>query len=400
MLRFPKKQFWRECRNGSTLINPGCIAFVILFVLTAAWGNKYFWAGLPAAGMGVLYLIYFFVIERVVYRTEFGIFLCMFLCLCFFWGKNPEGRKGHNVEITRICAIITLVCVIMQSVLYIPDRSYLDVTEESRKDYIEETFFESWNYDARKYRKVVNKNVPANGLIEEIEANRQNFYFLDFQTTMQTLYYEWNPFYTLPEEYFQNSLYFASIMTNYPECIEILSGYHAEQPLKALANENVYLVDLGIPVPYSGKSLISRSIIIQMQELNSIKKLTDIRYGKFIQNRKRRRKLKMISFNVPPVVGNEMKYIKEAIENKKICGDGVFTKKCSAWLEQKTGTAKAFADYFLHTCHRDGSDPCGHPAGRRGDHAFLYLCLYGRCLCTAGSKGGFCRYPSGYDEYR
>ena len=62
---------------------PGCIAFVILFVLTAAWGNKYFWAGLPAAGMGVLYLIYFFVIERVVYRTEFGIFLCMFLCLCF-----------------------------------------------------------------------------------------------------------------------------------------------------------------------------------------------------------------------------------------------------------------------------------------------------------------------------
>ena len=49
----------------------------------------------------------------------------------------------------------------------------------------------------------------------------------------------------------------------------------------------------------------------------------------------------MISFNVPPVVGNEMKYIKEAIENKKICGDGVFTKKCSAWLEQKTGTAKA-----------------------------------------------------------
>ena len=49
----------------------------------------------------------------------------------------------------------------------------------------------------------------------------------------------------------------------------------------------------------------------------------------------------MISFNVPPVVGNEMKYIKEENENKKICGDGVFTKKCSAWLEQKTGTAKA-----------------------------------------------------------
>lgn len=49
----------------------------------------------------------------------------------------------------------------------------------------------------------------------------------------------------------------------------------------------------------------------------------------------------MISFNVPPVVGNEVKYIKEAMENRKICGDGVFTKKCSAWLEKTTGTAKA-----------------------------------------------------------
>lgn len=49
----------------------------------------------------------------------------------------------------------------------------------------------------------------------------------------------------------------------------------------------------------------------------------------------------MISFNVPPVVGNELKYIEQAIGNHKICGDGEFTKKCSAWIEEKTGTAKA-----------------------------------------------------------
>lgn len=49
----------------------------------------------------------------------------------------------------------------------------------------------------------------------------------------------------------------------------------------------------------------------------------------------------MISFNVPPVVGNELKYIEQAIGNHKICGDGEFTKKCSAWMEEKTGTVKA-----------------------------------------------------------
>ena len=49
----------------------------------------------------------------------------------------------------------------------------------------------------------------------------------------------------------------------------------------------------------------------------------------------------MIRFNVPPYVGKETEYIKQAIENMHICGDGEFTKKCSEWLENKTGTAKA-----------------------------------------------------------
>ena len=49
----------------------------------------------------------------------------------------------------------------------------------------------------------------------------------------------------------------------------------------------------------------------------------------------------MIPFNIPPFVGDELDYIREAIETQKICGDGQFTKKCSKWLEEKTGTSKA-----------------------------------------------------------
>ena len=48
----------------------------------------------------------------------------------------------------------------------------------------------------------------------------------------------------------------------------------------------------------------------------------------------------MISFNIPPHIGTEEQYIAEAIKNHKICGDGVFTKKCSKWLEEQTGAAK------------------------------------------------------------
>ena len=49
----------------------------------------------------------------------------------------------------------------------------------------------------------------------------------------------------------------------------------------------------------------------------------------------------MINFNIPPCVGREQEYIKQAIDAHKICGDGDFTKKCNAWIEERTGAAKA-----------------------------------------------------------
>ena len=49
----------------------------------------------------------------------------------------------------------------------------------------------------------------------------------------------------------------------------------------------------------------------------------------------------MIPFNIPPYVGKELEYVKEAMErNRKICGDGPFTKKCSEWMENKFNVKK------------------------------------------------------------
>ena len=40
-----------------------------------------------------------------------------------------------------------------------------------------------------------------------------------------------------------------------------------------------------------------------------------------------------VDFNVPPFVGDEIEFVKEAIESHKICGDGKFTKLCNSWFE-------------------------------------------------------------------
>lgn len=48
----------------------------------------------------------------------------------------------------------------------------------------------------------------------------------------------------------------------------------------------------------------------------------------------------MIPFNIPPFTGNELNYIQKAVMNHKICGDGDYTRSCSKWIEERTGTAK------------------------------------------------------------
>lgn len=50
----------------------------------------------------------------------------------------------------------------------------------------------------------------------------------------------------------------------------------------------------------------------------------------------------MIPFNKPLVTGKELSYIKNVIENEqKISGDGIFTKKCTKWLQKYAKNEKA-----------------------------------------------------------
>ena len=48
-----------------------------------------------------------------------------------------------------------------------------------------------------------------------------------------------------------------------------------------------------------------------------------------------------VDFNRPVIVGKEFEYMKQAIENGHISGDGSFTKKCHAFLEKELGVQKA-----------------------------------------------------------
>src|SRR6266542_2380771 len=48
-----------------------------------------------------------------------------------------------------------------------------------------------------------------------------------------------------------------------------------------------------------------------------------------------------VDYNRPITVGNEFEYMRQAIENRHISGDGPFTKKCHTFLESELGVTKA-----------------------------------------------------------
>ena len=52
-------------------------------------------------------------------------------------------------------------------------------------------------------------------------------------------------------------------------------------------------------------------------------------------------------FNRPFTTGREFDYIREAIENRHLAGDGPFTRRCHEWLEARLGVRRAL---LTHSC--------------------------------------------------
>ena len=55
----------------------------------------------------------------------------------------------------------------------------------------------------------------------------------------------------------------------------------------------------------------------------------------------------MIPFNKPYMTGRELAHIAQAHANGHLSGDGPFTKRCHAWLEERTGCNKGL---LTHSC--------------------------------------------------
>lgn len=225
-------------RNYSSY--PSVWGCVLLIVLSVIINRRYWWGTIAAMFGAILYLIYFYIQGRVVYRVEYGIFICAFLTMLYFWDKHSLREIA---EIKKLSMVLGSLFLISQIKMYIPDDAPQRMSGEEYKVYTEDIFFESWNYDSRRYTSNIYKQDAYSELNQEISDNQENFYFMDFSTTIQTLYFQYNAFKAMPKGSYRNCVYMTGITSNFPEVNKILKDNDIENPMKSLVKNNVYVVD-------------------------------------------------------------------------------------------------------------------------------------------------------------
>lgn len=236
------EQLLEQVQNREVQKYPICIACILILFLGIFLNPSKWWLSIGSVSIGIGLLFYFAYRDRSIYRIEYGIFLGTFLCMAYFWERT--SYISQNVAYLRHTCIGVITLYLLGNILtYIPDTTYQNVTSEARKEYIDKKFCDSWNFIAGKYRRIVNKNVPENNLLAEFETNPENYYFMDFNTTIQTLYFEYLPWKALPIGYFSNFSYLSGVTSNFPDCTRQLEERKVSNPMRSLVKENVYLVD-------------------------------------------------------------------------------------------------------------------------------------------------------------
>lgn len=218
-------------------------ACAILVLLTIIFNKKYWWAALVLSGGAYLYLCYFVATGRIVYRIEYAVFLGMFLAIFYFLDKKSCRFLQNKLELCNVCGILLLLFCVYQVPTYHLNHWAEWINGEEYKVYVEERFYDSWDYDSRRYRASVHNKAAFSELEIMMESNQDNFYFLNFSTTIQTLYLAQNPLLCEKEDAGFNSSFLCGVTVNFPDSLKKIEDNYVENPLKDLIKDNVYLVD-------------------------------------------------------------------------------------------------------------------------------------------------------------
>lgn len=176
---------------------------------------------------GVL-LIYIFYQGRVVYRVEYSIFLSLAISiLCYDHFLTQE----HTYPLERFLPAGIVILLLM----HIP--SFLPNTHQNFA-----VMFNSWENHVGKYRASFIDN-RQEGILQEMQQHPNRIYYLGFQTTIQTMYLNYDPRFVMEPNMFNNAIYLAGVDSFHPSRMQWLQEHKLKGTMEELLDKDVYLIE-------------------------------------------------------------------------------------------------------------------------------------------------------------
>ena len=227
-------------KNRKMLVYPGTLCCVTLGLISIINNSKRIWFLFLDAAIVVGFCCLFPALGRNVYRVEFCCFYgAAAIILC---SQNTSDYKPAKVLAVCLLSFFTLV---YQLRLYLPDNTFPGLDTQEYRDYIDNTLFYSGTYDSEKYKIRIIPYGIHTSFINTVKEHPENLYILDFFTTIQTLYYDIPPYISAASAFPKNALYLSGVTVNHPGVDEYIHSLGYRDPLAALLEKNVYLVDNG-----------------------------------------------------------------------------------------------------------------------------------------------------------
>ena len=107
-----------------------------------------------------------------------------------------------------------------------------------------------------------------------------------------------------------------------------------------------------------------------------------------------------LQFNIPLILGNEIDNVKEAINSKKLSGEGTFNKKCSKWFEKNICCKKALPVPSCTMAMEMGLMLIDLNTWGRSHSSFFHFSFYSNSCCFAWRNPRFHRLRSAYIQHR
>ena len=204
----------------------------------------------------IFFFVFFIYTGRTVYRVELGVFYCAVACIMASLSFNDDSSFvkqktsffGKNMA-TVVSALILIFVAGFRIAMIIPSPKYRSMSDEEYMEEFDNTMRRSGEYMPWKTRFLANFRKPEPDLVSYIENDKDNYYYVDFTSGIQTLYYNYDPWIRPEQGLFLKYGYFGSVVIHHPGEKSALAsvGADPDNPYRSLLNDNIYVVDRFYP---------------------------------------------------------------------------------------------------------------------------------------------------------